>query len=99
MSNKKKKHSQNNKSQAVETNSTTASSTAPVAEFNSYSTSQSLSYYYFGLDILELYDTKQLMAMIRDPMGHNKELREIARTRLFLQAEKVNLRKRKIRKQ
>ena len=79
MSNKKKKHSQNNKSQAVETNSTTASSTAPVAEFNSYSTSQSLSYYYFGLDILELYDTKQLMAMIRDPMGHNKELREIAR--------------------
>ena len=79
MSNKKKKYSQNNKPQAVETNSTTASSTAPAAEFNSYSTSQSLSYYYFGLDILELYDAKQLMAMIRDPMGHNKELREIAR--------------------
>ena len=73
MSNKKKKHSQNNKSQAVETNSTTASSTAHVAEFNSYSTSRTLSYSYFGLDILELYSPKVLMSMVRDPMTHNKE--------------------------
>lgn len=83
MSNKKKRYYQNNRtynnSKPVETNSVETSSTAPVAEFNSYSTSQSLSYYYFGLDILEIYNAKQLMAMIRDPMGHNKELREIAR--------------------
>lgn len=83
MSNKRKNYYKSNKPQykpkAVETNSAEASSTAPVAEFNSYSTSQTLSYYYFGLDILKLYDTEQLMAMIRDPMGHNQELREISR--------------------
>ena len=83
MSNKRKNYYKNNKPQykpkAVETNSAEASSTAPVAEFNSYSTSRTMSYSYSGLDILELYSPKVLMSMVRDPMTHNKELRQISR--------------------
>jgi ribosomal silencing factor RsfS len=52
--------------------------TAPTTEFNSYYTTQTLSYY-FGLDILSLYNPEELAAMARDPMNHNRELREISR--------------------
>lgn len=74
---KKKKKSQNNNIKPVETNNA-AQMTAPTTEFNSYYTTQTLSYY-FGLDILSLYNPEELAAMARDPMNHNRELREISR--------------------
>ena len=74
---KKKKKSQNNNIKSVETNNA-AQMTAPTTEFNSYYTTQTLSYY-FGLDILSLYKPEELAAMARDPMNHNRELREISR--------------------
>lgn len=77
MSRKKNYKRQNNTQKSVEINST-SQTTAPTAEFNSYYTTQTLSHY-FGLDILSLYKPEQLSAMARDPMNHNKELREISR--------------------
>ena len=62
---------------SVETNSA-VQTTAPTAEFNSYYATQTLSHY-FGLDILSLYKPEELAAMARDPMNHNRELREISR--------------------
>ena len=71
------KNKKYNKPKSFENNSA-ANSTPPTNEFNSYMTNQ-LSYYYFGLDLFELYQPKELIAMVRDPMGHNKELREISK--------------------
>lgn len=57
----------------VETNT----SSTPSYEYNSYRGSQT-SFLYFGFNIFDLYKPELLVAMVRDPMGHNKELREIS---------------------
>ena len=74
MPQKKKKYY--NKPKTVETNSA-VSNTAPSYEFNSY-TARQYSYYYFGFDIFGMYKPEQLAAIVRDPMNHNEELREIS---------------------
>ena len=50
------KNKKYNKPKSFENNSA-ANSTPPTNEFNSYMTNQ-LSYYYFGLDLFELYQPK-----------------------------------------
>lgn len=47
-------------------------------EFNSYKSSMEYSNYYFGLNIFDLYTPEQLTALVKDPMGNNKILREIS---------------------
>jgi len=46
-------------------------------EFNSYS-SRGISEYIFGLDIFEIYEPKEISAMIKSPMVHNEQLRKLS---------------------
>lgn len=58
----------------IETNSVKSSDTY---EFNSLSARQ-LSECYFGLDIFNIYDPKEISDMIESPMVHNMELRKLS---------------------
>lgn len=49
-------------------------------EASAYCTRRATSYYYFGFDIFDMYSDEQLAALVKDPMTHNKLLREISRT-------------------
>lgn len=51
---------------------------APANEFNSYRSSMEYSDYYFGMNIFDLYSPDQLSALVKDPMGNNKLLRDIS---------------------
>ena len=46
-------------------------------EYQSFNSSV-FSNYYFGFDIFDTYTPEQLLALVRDPMTHNKECREIS---------------------
>lgn len=46
-------------------------------EFNSFS-SRGVSEYIFGLDIFEIYEPKEISAMIKSPMIHNEQLRKLS---------------------
>ena len=50
----------------------------PVNEFNSYGDKYTYGSYYFGMDILDIYKPEDLIALVKDPMGNNKALREIS---------------------
>lgn len=50
----------------------------PSSEFNSYCDAVTYSSYYFGLNILDIYKPEQLVALVRDPMGNSKMLRELS---------------------
>lgn len=47
-------------------------------ELQSFSSSHSYSNYYFGFDIFDMYSPEELFALIRDPMTHNRQCREIS---------------------
>jgi len=47
-------------------------------EFNSYIGSKEYSYFYFGLNILDMYKPEQLAALVKDPIANNKTLRDIS---------------------
>ena len=48
-------------------------------EHSSYYNRQRVFYNCFGFDIFDMYSDKQLEALVKDPMTHNKLLREISR--------------------
>lgn len=76
-SNKKKYYNKpKQQSKTVETNSAQQDSNY---EFSSYANRQAASYYYFGFNIFDLYSDEQLTNLVKDPMTHNKILREISR--------------------
>lgn len=50
----------------------------PVNEFCSYNSSQSLSTYYFGLNIFDYYSQEELASMVKDPIANNEILRKIS---------------------
>ena len=75
--NKKKYYNKpKQQSKTVETNSAQQDSNY---EFSSYANRQAASYYYFGFNIFDLYSDEQLTNLVKDPMTHNKILREISR--------------------
>lgn len=51
-------------------------------EFNTYRDNQtyscSSSTWYFGMNILDWYKPKELIALVKDPMGHNEMLRHLS---------------------
>lgn len=51
---------------------------APVNEYNSYGDHYTYSSYFFGMDLLDIYKPEDLIALVKDPMGNNKVLREIS---------------------
>ncbi|MCD8290021.1 MAG: hypothetical protein LUC91_00795 [Prevotella sp.] len=46
--------------------------------FRSNSVAANYSYYYFGLNIFDIFDHKQLQALVKDPIGNNELLRRIS---------------------
>ncbi|MEY8352591.1 hypothetical protein AALB39_04450 [Lachnospiraceae bacterium 54-53] len=65
------------KNKEVETSSAPSSTADNTYEFNSY-TSRGVSEYIFGLDIFEIYEPKEISAMIKSPMVHNEQLRKLS---------------------
>lgn len=53
-------------------------SAAPTNEYNSYGDRYTYSSFYFGMNILDVYKPEDLIALVKDPMGNNKILREIS---------------------
>lgn len=47
-------------------------------EFNSYNNQQTIGSWYFGMNILDWYKTEDLIALVKDPMGHNEALRHLS---------------------
>lgn len=74
--NKKKNYKPKQQLRATEINNADARQTY---EFSSFCNRQGASYYYFGFNIFDLYSDEQLANLVKDPMTHNKILREISR--------------------
>ena len=47
-------------------------------EYCAMNSSLAYSYGYFGLNIFDLYDQKQLAELVRDPISNNEILRELS---------------------
>jgi len=47
-------------------------------EFSSYNSRYTYNSLYYGLSILEDLEPKEIVALVRDPMAHNKELRDLS---------------------
>lgn len=77
-SKKKKNYYRPLQNRSSEQNSRQGQTANIINEFNSYKSSMEYSNYYFGLNIFDLYTPEQLAALVKDPMGNNKILREIS---------------------
>lgn len=75
---KKKNYYRPPQNKRHEQNSQQGQSNSIINEFNSYKSSMEYSSYYFGLDIFDIYTPEQLAALVKDPMGNNKVLRELS---------------------
>jgi ribosomal silencing factor RsfS len=78
----KKKRGRPPKNPTVEVNQKITEEVTPVTnEFNSFrSSAVGLSSYYFGMNIFDFYSPEQLVALVRNPMDSNKQLRELSLT-------------------
>ena len=59
-------------------NTSNGNNTQRVNEFCSWQHSVENSNYFFGLNILDMYKPEQLAALVKDPIGNNKILRDIS---------------------
>lgn len=50
----------------------------PQNEFCSYNSNYTYSSFYFGFNILDLYEPKELIKIIKDPMANNELLRKLS---------------------
>lgn len=67
------------KPQKTYENNSRQSAQAPVNEFSSLGNRQTYSNYFFnGFNIFDLYKAEQLSALVKDPMGNNRLLRELS---------------------
>lgn len=75
----KKSNNHKQKSQKIFENNSRQSAQVPVNEFSSLGSRQTYSNYFFnGFDIFDLYKAEQLSALVKDPMGNNRLLRELS---------------------
>ena len=73
-----KQRKSSSKPAAAEVNQTASKNNEPVNEFCSLSSSQIYSLGYFGLDIFNLYSPDLMSQIVKDPMSHNKTLRDMS---------------------
>lgn len=75
----KKSNNHKQKSQKIFENNSRQSAQVPVNEFSSLGSRQTYSNYFFnGFNIFDLYKAEQLSALVKDPMGNNRLLRELS---------------------
>lgn len=75
----KKSNNHKQKSQKTFENNSRQSTQVPVNEFSSLGSRQTYSNYFFnGFNIFDLYKAEQLSALVKDPMGNNRLLRELS---------------------
>jgi len=75
----KKKHNGNNRLKTYETNNAEAQKNDPSFEYNSACSRSFYRDFWFGLNIFDIYKPEQITALVKDPIGNNKTLRDISR--------------------
>lgn len=76
--NKNRPRRTNSETNQARNQHTNTENTQAKNEFCSMSSSYEFSNYLFGLNIFDLYKPEQLAALVKDPMGNNKVLRELS---------------------
>ena len=75
----KKRKNNNKPKQRVDTVETNSATKGTTHEFSSFCNRRTSDYHYFGFNVFDMYTDEQLTALVKDPMTHNKILREISR--------------------